>query len=359
MAQGAALRPLPRQGRHLGHDDRAPASGGRRTPQRVAQASGRPHRAGGGQPRRAGRQRDPRRGAGRGPRVPGHPHRPPAGVGAGRFLQGLHVRGGAGPPRQAAPYDQDPDEGRPDPPPRLPGGPAMSSDLHTLSGAYALDALSPEERARFATHLQECSACREEVRELQEAASRMGAAEPIAPPQALKARVLAAADRQPQLPPKVTSLERARKHGRRAWIAGAAAAVVLLLAGAVTVLRLQQQDEPPVATPSVAQVFEAPDAHTATVRTANGGRLRVATSAARDQMAVATEGLPRLSHRSYQLWAIRDGKATSVGVVDDVGVGEVLRLPAPGTTVAITVEPPGGSRQPTQEPIVAMDPGAV
>src|SRR4051812_5451777 len=315
MAQGAALRPLPRQGRHLGHDDRAPASGGRRTPQRVAQASGRPHRAGGGQPRRAGRQRDPRRGAGRGPRVPGHPHRPPARVRAARVLQRLHLHRGGDPPRQAAPYDQDPDEGRPDPPPRLPGGPAMSSDLHTLSGAYALDALSPEERARFATHLEECSACREEVRELQEAAARMGAAESIAPPQALKARVLAAADRQPQLPPLVAAPDRAGHRGRRAWIAGAAAAAllplggavaaaaaVLLVGGAVTVDRLHQPDQHPSAGSSVTRVFDAPDANTATVRTANGGQLRVATSSARDQMAVATRGLPRLSHHSYQVW---------------------------------------------------------
>jgi anti-sigma-K factor RskA len=36
-----------------------------------------------------------------------------------------------------------------------------------------------------------------------------------------------------------------------------------------------------------------------------------------------------------------------------------MRLPADGTTVAITIEPPGGSDQPTQKPIVAMDPATV
>jgi anti-sigma-K factor RskA len=235
----------------------------------------------------------------------------------------------------------------------------MSSDLHTLSGAYALDALTPEERALFATHLGDCPACREEVRELQEAAARMGAAEPIAPTPELKARVLAAADRQPQLPPKVTTLERGRRHRRTAWIAGAAAAVVLLLAGAFAVVRQQQPDQPSVASSPVAQVFKAPDAHTVTVRTANGGRLRVATSATRGQMAVATTGLPRLTGHSYQVWTIRNGRATSAGVIADVGTGEVLRLPADGTTVAITIEPPGGSEQPTQKPIVAMDPATV
>jgi anti-sigma-K factor RskA len=235
----------------------------------------------------------------------------------------------------------------------------MSSDLHTLSGAYALDALTPEERAAFATHLEDCSACREEVREFQEAAARMGAAATIAPPPALKARVLAEADRQPQLRPKVTVLERAKGRGRTVRIAGAAAAVALLVGGALTVQRLQQPDQPPVASSPVARVFDAPDAHTATVRTANGGRLRVATSVTRGQMAVATRGLPRLSGHSYQLWTIRKGRATSVGVIADVGSGQVMRLPADGTTVAITIEPRGGSQQPTQKPIVAMDPSAV
>ena len=82
--------------------------------------------------------------------------------------------------RQAASHHQDENEGRTDPSPRLPGGATMSTDLHTLSGAYAVDALSAEEAQAFATHLEECQACRDEVRELQEAAARMGASEALA-----------------------------------------------------------------------------------------------------------------------------------------------------------------------------------
>ena len=39
----------------------------------------------------------------------------------------------------------------------------MSTDLHTLSGAYALNALSPEEAEEFRKHLEACAACRQEV----------------------------------------------------------------------------------------------------------------------------------------------------------------------------------------------------
>ena len=109
----------------------------------------------------------------------------------------------------------------------------MSTDLHTLSGAYAVDALSAEEAQLFDTHLQQCQACRDEVRELQEAAAKMGASEALVPPPALKARILAAADKQPQLPPKVTPLQAAWSHRWSRQLVAAAAAVVLIVAAGI------------------------------------------------------------------------------------------------------------------------------
>jgi anti-sigma-K factor RskA len=235
----------------------------------------------------------------------------------------------------------------------------MSVDLHTLAGAYALDALSKEEAEEFATHLEQCPSCREEVLEMQDVAARMGAVEATAPPSGLKARVLAAADQQPQLPPRVTSINQAPSRRWQPRLAAAAAAVVLLAAGVLGVARPWESDQARVVAAPVAQVFKAPDAHTATVRTANGGRLRVATSAERGQMALETRGLPTLKHRTYQMWVIRNNRQTSVGLIDDVKAGKVMPIPAAGTTVAITIEPSGGSKQPTGRPIVTMDPEAV
>ena len=40
------------------------------------------------------------------------------------------------------------------------------SDLHKLTGAYAVDALDDIERARFEQHLAACEDCRAEVVEL-------------------------------------------------------------------------------------------------------------------------------------------------------------------------------------------------
>ena len=126
-------------------------------------------------------------------------------------------------------------------------GATMSTDLHTLSGAYAVDALSAEEAEEFETHLDACQACRDEVRELQEAAARMGASEALVPPPALKARMLAAADQQPQLPPKV--IPRSRRARCRAdvgarQLVAAAAAVVLIVAGRrIGVLRASADEQ--------------------------------------------------------------------------------------------------------------------
>jgi anti-sigma-K factor RskA len=234
----------------------------------------------------------------------------------------------------------------------------MTTDLHTLSGAFALDALSSDEAAQFRTHLQECAVCRQEVRELRAAAAQMGAVEAIAPPESLKVRVLATADRTPQKPPKVSPLSQAR--GRR-WaprLAAAAAAVVVAGAGAFGIAQIAG-DGGTTLQAGVVQVFESDDAHTAEVDTSHGA-VRVATSPQRGEMAVDTSGLQRLDQgHVYQLWSIVDGTPTSVGVLDDPGKGASMAMPEPGTQVAITVEPAGGSERPTTDPIVEVDPASV
>lgn len=231
-------------------------------------------------------------------------------------------------------------------------------ELHTLSGAYALDALSAEEAAAFRTHLDTCVACCEEVRELRAAAARMGASEAIVPPDHLKERVLEAADRTPQLPPKVTPIKAARSRGWMPKLLTAAAAVVLVAGAIFGIGQLQGDDTVPLAA-GVSQVFEAPDAHTAEVKTAKGV-LRVATSPSKGEMAVDTRDLAPLDDQHvYQLWAIVDGAMTSAGLVEDKDEGAHMAMPAQGTQVAITVEPAGGSQEPTTDPIIQVDPSAV
>jgi len=232
----------------------------------------------------------------------------------------------------------------------------MSDDLHTVSGAYALNAVEPDEAREFERHMSGCQACRDEVRELRATAAAMGAAEAEAPPAALKARVLQAAARQPQLPPVVTEVAPGKRRRRLAILVAAAAAVVAVVVGVVTT---EVQHGSQLAQP-VAAVFHAPDSQTVRVRTSNGGTLTVAVSHRLHEMAVDTHRLPPLpTAQVYQLWEMAGGHARSAGLVDNPAAGQAMPLPPRSTRVAITIEPAGGSVQPTTQPIVVLRPSQV
>lgn len=68
-------------------------------------------------------------------------------------------------------------------------------------GAYVVDALTDDERARFATHLVGCDSCRHEVREFSETTAALAAMVATPPPPALRAQVLAQVAQIRPLPP--------------------------------------------------------------------------------------------------------------------------------------------------------------
>ena len=136
--------------------------------------------------------------------------------------------------------------------------------------------------------------------------------------------------------------------------------MVLLAAVAFGVHQVKSQDQN-TASPKVTQVFHAGDAKTATLRTPRGPLL-VATSQNLDRMAVDTHRLDALpSGKVYQLWTLttQSEKPVSAGIVTRAADGRVMALPGNGTTVAITVEPAGGSEAPTTKPIVQLEPDKV
>jgi anti-sigma factor RsiW len=239
----------------------------------------------------------------------------------------------------------------------------MNVDVHTLSGAYALDALSAEERETFREHLVACQACRDEVRELRDAAVQMGSAQWSVPPPALRASILEAAARTPQQPPvsSVGGGSGGVVPMRRRWPAllGAAAAAVTLVAGGVAVVSSFDDDSGDL-TAAPSRVFEADDVRRATVETGNGGSLTVGISESRNEMAVDARELPDLDRQHvYQLWTVRDDSMVSAAILTDGTTGAAMGLPAADTRVALTIEPAGGSEQPTSEPIVELDPTTV
>ena len=65
-----------------------------------------------------------------------------------------------------------------------------AAEVHTLTGAYVLDAVTDLERAAFDRHVAECPACAAEVREFRETTARLGATMDAAPGSGLLGQVL-------------------------------------------------------------------------------------------------------------------------------------------------------------------------
>lgn len=89
---------------------------------------------------------------------------------------------------------------------------------------------------------------------------------------------------------------------------------------------------------------------------------QVVINVERDEGFVIAAGLaPLPDHQTYQLWLISDGKPVSMSIFDVDSEGKntqlIRGLPTPGATnlLGITVEPSGGSTQPTSAPILVGD----
>src|SRR5262245_43322081 len=103
---------------------------------------------------------------------------------------------------------------------------ARSAGLHTLGGAYVMDAGPESDRASFERHLLRCEQCGEEVRGLREAAARLAEAAAVSPRPELREHTMQAAARVRQQPPLVMSqkrqfLARRRRHASRSARVGA------------------------------------------------------------------------------------------------------------------------------------------
>nr|BFE64128.1 hypothetical protein GCM10020063_086540 [Dactylosporangium thailandense] len=177
-------------------------------------------------------------------------------------------------------------------------------DIHSLVGAYALDAVDDLERVAFERHLRDCPTCAVEVAELRETAARL--AEPVAeaPPPRLRDSVLARVAHTPQERSKQPAGRRAEPGRWRPWIAAAA---VLFAAGVGTGTWALTRQHFINQTSQVDAVLAAADAHAVT-QDVEGGRITMIISPSHDAGVALLSGLtPPGPDESYQLWMIDSG----------------------------------------------------
>lgn len=248
----------------------------------------------------------------------------------------------------------------------------MSNELASLTGAYAVDALIGTELQEFERHLARCEDCAREVAELRETAARLGADTAVPPPDRLKQQVLQEITRTRQLPPLPAEPQQGRVlpfPGPRSWttrLAVAAAVIGIALAAAFGGLAWNSQQQLAEANrlaeqagahnAEVARLLQSPDAR---LVHGSAGEARAVSVVSRRMGSAAflTADMPAApADRTYQLWFIGGGGPRSAGVLPGPSTGEPLltTMPADAQQLAVTVEPRGGSAQPTTDPIMVM-----
>ncbi|HZN77459.1 MAG TPA: anti-sigma factor [Micromonosporaceae bacterium] len=234
----------------------------------------------------------------------------------------------------------------------------MSTEIHALAGAYALDAVDDVERAAFGRHLAECETCALEVNELRETVGRLADSTWELPPPRLRATVLDQVRRTRQKGPGRADRDRvsiaASAQRWRRWTAGAVAAGIIAI-GAATGTYVVQEERVQDAR-QIQAVLEAPDAVTE-VATRDGGELRVVSSDSLDAAVVIVTKMPEInSTQAYQLWKIRGNAPTSAGVLAagrNTGVQYVGGVNG-YEVLAMTLEQAGGAAAPSDDPLASV-----
>ena len=242
-----------------------------------------------------------------------------------------------------------------------------SPDIHALGGAYALDAVDDLERRAFDRHLAECEACTVEVAEYREVTGRLAENSWSVPPPRMREQVLARAAATPQLP--AAGLRRSGTNPVTRWrrIAAAAAVVgVLGLGTAATTYAVQEQrlsaERTAVASAQqradrIQAVLSAPDAALRAGDLTGGGRVTVVVSDTEDAgVVVLADAPPPGPDRAYQLWVVDDVRPISVGLLP-AGRSEATELiegVRGRAAFAVSLEPAGGSPQPSTTPLVGI-----
>ncbi len=225
-----------------------------------------------------------------------------------------------------------------------------AADLLSLATPYALHALADTEAADVDLRLSDAppdiaEAFLSEVRATRETMAVIATATAVEPPAHLRDQLLRQVTDDP-----VRSIRTAQPQPRR-WsrVVLAAAASVAVGLGALGVgVALRPGQEPSTAE----QVFAAPDVRTVSGEIPGGGTATVVFSRERGSgVLVMNNVTPPQPGTVYQMWLVGDDGAHSAGTMDPEAVAPSTTAVIPdlgaSSALAFTVEPPGGSPQPT------------
>ncbi|MGW3287987.1 anti-sigma factor [Streptomyces sp. NPDC001002] len=245
----------------------------------------------------------------------------------------------------------------------------ITADLHRMTGAYALHALPDDEREAFERHLTDCEPCTQETAELTATAARLGLAVSAAPRREMRQEVLQRITGVRQESPggpaparSVRTVLSARLLSR--WALAACLAGAAALGGTAVWQHQRAEDASNQArraeqrTDEIAAVLAAPDARTRAAALGGGATGSVVVSRDQDKAVFVVSKMAHpAAGKVYQLWFDDGGTMRSAGLMDpgrsDQAV--LMRGSVDGASgMGVTVEPAGGSKQPTTTPVALL-----
>jgi anti-sigma-K factor RskA len=220
-----------------------------------------------------------------------------------------------------------------------------------LIAGQAMYALSPDDEERVALHVAECDRCRRQLREAEALAASLAYGVPAAePPPDLRDRLLAAVE--PVVDAATARPAEARPPAARrarswSWWPRVAAFAVPALAAAVVGLAIWNVSLHDDLSGLHSQLFHG-----------RAGNLRgvgnvVVKSDGNATLYASIKQAPR--GKTYEAWVIRGKVALPAGLFQGGGTVnlKLTRDARPGDVIAVTIEPDGGTKQPTATPIAA------
>lgn len=109
----------------------------------------------------------------------------------------------------------------------------------------------------------------------------------------------------------------------------------------------------------LASVLAAPDARAHTAKLPDGARGTVVVSRDRNKADFLTSGLPRPPEgKVYQLWFSDAGTMRPAGLMDPAATNNAVLMDGPvnaASGMGITIEPAGGSPEPTSGPLALVN----
>ncbi|MCI0549619.1 MAG: anti-sigma factor [Anaerolineae bacterium] len=231
----------------------------------------------------------------------------------------------------------------------------MIEDMHVLESlpAYALGSLDEAEARLVAEHLTSCHMCRAELSAFQDVADQLAFAAPDTfPSQNLRHRFL---ERLREIKSTRPQPERFRVTGRLIPIGGMVRMLLIFLLLVSNLVLWQRLNHLEVlAGPMGMRAIALQNTDAAP----NASGFVIISSDGREGVLVVDE-LPQLdAQHEYQLWLVRNGSTTSGAVfpIDESGY-RGTRIEAPQTlllysSVRVTIEPTGGSPEPTGKQVL-------